>query len=99
MKGVKMAAAAILAALSTYITAISAHASTLGDKAKGVVDGAQSEASGFMNVAGMIGIVIAGLLLAVGKRKEAGILAVCVVVAYVVVCYAPQIWTTIIAWV
>ena len=77
------------------INKMSIYASSLGETIKGASNTAQSEALGLLEVGGIIGIVVSAICLAVNQRKLAGTIAIGVIGGYIVLKFAPQIWSVI----
>lgn len=77
------------------INKMSIYASSLGETIKGASNTAQTEALGLLEVGGLIGIVVSAICLAVNQRKLAGTIAIGVIGGYIVLKFAPQIWSVI----
>ena len=77
------------------INKMSVYASSLGETIKGASNTAQTEALGLLEVGGIIGIVVSAICLAINQRKLAGTIAVGVIGGYIVLKFAPQIWSVI----
>ena len=77
------------------INKMSIYASSLGETIKGASNTAQTEALGLLEVGGIIGIVVSAICLAINQRKLAGTIAVGVIGGYIVLKFAPQIWSVI----
>ena len=77
------------------INKMSIYASSLGETINGTSNTAQSEALGLLEVGGIIGIVVSAICLAVNQRKLAGTIAIGVIGGYIVLKFAPQIWSVI----
>lgn len=77
------------------INKITVYASSLGETIKGASNTAQTEALGLLEVGGLIGIVVSAICLAINQRKLAGTIAIGVIGGYIVLKFAPQIWSVI----
>lgn len=77
------------------INKMSIYASSLGETIKGASNTAQTEALGLLEVGGLIGIVVSAICLVVNQRKLAGTIAIGVIGGYIVLKFAPQIWSVI----
>lgn len=69
--------------------------STLGENAKNISNTAQQEALGLAEIAGVIGIVVAGICVFIKKADVAKMVFVCTVGGYFILKFAPQIWQII----
>lgn len=69
--------------------------STLGENAKNISNTAQQEALGLAEVAGILGIVVAGICVFIKKQDVAKMVFFCTVGGYFILKFAPQIWQII----
>lgn len=56
-------------------------------------NGAQSEALSWVESVGVLGLVIAGVIYGIGNKQLAKTVLTCVIICYILVKFAPQLWT------
>ena len=66
----------------------------LGDQVQGVATGISNEIFGLAEVLGVLGILGAGVLFAIGRRKESSGVLISVIIGYLLMKYALPIWNT-----
>lgn len=81
--------------LITLQNAVVTYAGSLGDGASNLSDTTQQEALGLIEVAGLIGLVVAGICVFLNKRDIAIKVLTGTVLGYVIIKYSPQIWSAI----
>lgn len=88
----KIASSTLGVAIAGKLTTLSVSASVIETELTPYKNKMISEAEGFVNVVGLVMLIVAGGLLMIGKRDEAKITAVCTVVGYIVIHGVVAIW-------
>ncbi|WP_166082288.1 hypothetical protein [Erysipelothrix anatis] len=88
----KLTSSALGVAVAGKFTTLSVSASVIEAELTPYKNKAVSEAQGFVNVVGLIMLIVAGVLLLIGKRDEAKITAIGTVVGYIVVHGVVALW-------
>lgn len=71
---------------------LTAHAESLGEKARNLANTAEQQALGLIDVLGLVAVVICGAMYAIGKKDLAKQVIVYVAIGYFILKYASPIW-------